>query len=75
VSRPYIDIRYIPITKEFATRNNLKKDNGVLVYGGKGELALVPDSPASKSGIKEYDIILKINDREIDRKNTSIGLL
>jgi serine protease Do len=74
ISRPIIGIRYIPITKEFAARNNLKTEKGVLVYGGN-DLAVLPDSPASKAGIKEGDIILKMGDDEVDATHSITGLL
>lgn len=74
IDRPILGIRYIPITKEFATRNGLKVDRGVLVYGG-GDLAVMPDSPASKAGIRDGDIILKIGDDVIDRTHSLSGLL
>lgn len=74
ISRPILGIRYIPITKEFASRNNLKTEKGALVYGG-ADLAVLPDSPASKAGIEDGDIILKMNDDEIDAKHSIMGLL
>ncbi len=74
IERPILGIRYIPITKEFATRNNLKTEKGVLVYGG-GDLAVLPDSPAAKAGIKDGDIVLKMGNDELDSKHSIIGLL
>jgi len=74
IIRPFIGIRYIPITKEIASVKNLKVDYGVLITGGtsKGEVAIVPNSPADKAGLKENDIILSINDERID-ENQSLG--
>lgn len=74
VKRPYIGIRYIPITKEFASRNNISVTSGVLVYGGS-ELAVISGSPADKAGIKEEDIILEIEGEKIDKTHTLISVL
>ncbi|MCL4387114.1 MAG: trypsin-like peptidase domain-containing protein [Patescibacteria group bacterium] len=75
VVRPYIGIRYIPITKEFASRNNLEQTSGVLVYGGRNELAIVPGSPAAKAGLEEGDIVTEIDGKTVDSNHTLIGLL
>lgn len=74
IERPILGIRYIPITKEFAARNNLKTEKGVFVYGG-GDLAVLPDSPAAMAGIKDGDIILKMGNDELDRTHSIVGLL
>ncbi|PIZ27984.1 hypothetical protein COY43_02985, partial [Candidatus Berkelbacteria bacterium CG_4_10_14_0_8_um_filter_35_9_33_8] len=57
IVRPYIGIRYIPITKEVAQLNNLPINYGVIIVGGQGEAAVLSNSPASKAGLKEGDII------------------
>jgi serine protease Do len=68
ISRPYVGIRYIPITNELKDKNNLTVDYGILV--GKGpnsnELAVIPGSPADKAGIVENDIILEVDGKKID---------
>ena len=74
ISRPVLGIRYIPITKEFAARNNLKTDKGALVYGGS-DLAVLPGSAADKAGIKEGDIILSIDNEQIDENHSVTGIL
>lgn len=74
IERPILGIRYIPITKEFAARNHLKVEKGVLVYGGN-DLSVLPDSPAARAGIKEGDIILKMNNDEFDQNHSVTGML
>jgi len=74
IVRPMLGIRYIPITKDFATRNGLNAEKGVLVYGGN-DLAVLPDSPAAKAGIKSGDIILKIGKSEVDKNHSVVGIL
>ena len=58
ITNPYIGARYV------------LTDNGALVSTGpKGEDAVLPNSPASKAGIKEGDIILEFGGIKITRDN------
>ncbi len=73
IVRPYMGVRYVPITKAVQQANNLTVDYGVLVSRGTSsllELAVIPGSPADKAGIIENDIILSINGDKIDATNT-----
>jgi len=67
IVRPYVGIRYIPITADVKAKNNLTVDYGVLVQRGAtaSDLAVIPGSPADKAGILENDIILEINGQKI----------
>ncbi len=75
VIRPMLGVRYINITKEFATRNNLSTENGALIYSSGSDLAVIPNSPASKAGLKEGDILIKINDDVLGQGKSLISLL
>lgn len=68
IVRPYLGIRYIPITTELKEANKLSVDYGVLVARGetREELAVIPGSPADKAGIVENDIILEINGTKLE---------
>jgi serine protease Do len=72
ISRPYLGIRYVPITKTLQRLNNLSVDHGALIVRGSSvdELAVVPGSPADKAGIVENDIILEINGERIDENGS-----
>ncbi len=75
IIRPYIGVRYIPITKEVAQLNNLPINYGIIIVGNKGEVAILPNSPASKAGLKEGDIIEEINGQIIDEKHQLVQQL
>lgn len=77
IIRPYLGVRYLPITPDIAKSNNLKYDYGVLIVRGNGlaQLAVVPGSPADKAGIVENDIILEINGERIGSNNGLTSLL
>jgi S1-C subfamily serine protease len=69
ISRPYVGIRYTPITSEIAKQNDLAYDYGILVSRGpsRADLAVIPGGPADKAGIEENDIILEVNGVKLDR--------
>ena len=77
IVRPYIGVRYLPITPDLAKANNLKYDYGVVVVRGNGigQVAVVSGSPADKAGIVENDIILEINGEKIDENNSLANLI
>jgi serine protease Do len=72
IVRPYLGIRYVPVTPEMKDKNDLSVDYGILVQRGTGanDLAVIPGSPADKAGIVENDIILEIDGTKIDEKTS-----
>lgn len=75
VIRPMLGVRYIPITKEFAATNNLSVTEGAYLYGGNNTIAIIASSPASAAGLKEGDIITKINNDKISSSQSLSGIL
>ena len=60
VVRGYLGVRIQDMTEEFSKNMKIKEgQNGILV----GEVT--KDSPADKAGIKPYDLIIKLNGKEI----------
>ncbi len=59
--RAYLGIYNIEITPEIAKAYNLPVEDGVYVYSSSNYSAVVKGSPAEKAGIKDKDIITKIN--------------
>lgn len=77
IIRPYLGVRYVPITKTLAEKNNLSVDYGALIVRGDNpdELAITPGSPADKAGLEENDIILEIDSVKINEENTLAKLI
>ena len=71
LARPYMGVIYRALDRQFASAQNLPVNDGALVIPGGGGTssttpAVVPGSPADKAGIKQDDIIVKVNDQAID---------
>lgn len=77
IVRPYVGIRYVPVTEELKEKNNLEVDYGILVRRGTSasELAVIPGSPADKAGITENDIILEVDGKKLDDKTSFASLV
>lgn len=75
IVRPYVGIRYTEITSEIKDKNNLSVDYGVLVQRGtgKGDLAVVPGSPADKAGIVENDIVTEVDGVKLEGDNSNLA--
>jgi S1-C subfamily serine protease len=67
VVKPYIGIRYVSLTPDIVKERQLKVSAGALILPSEnGEPGIVADSPAAKAGLKEGDIITKVNEVAID---------
>jgi len=67
VAIPYLGIRYILVNENIKEKYNLPVDYGALIVSGDNLPGVFPYSPAQKAGLKEGDIVLKINNDKIDQ--------
>jgi serine protease Do len=72
ISYPYMGVRYVVITKEYAESKDLPVDYGAIITKGTtaDDPAIAEDSPAEKAGLKEGDIILEMGGEKINKDNT-----
>lgn len=77
IIRPWLGVRFVPVTPRFAEANKLPVNYGALVIHGDtlDELAVIPGSPADKAGIMENDIILEINGTRLEDKDSLVKLV
>ncbi|MBW4061822.1 trypsin-like peptidase domain-containing protein [Candidatus Saccharibacteria bacterium] len=75
IQRPYLGVRYIPVTSDFATANNLSVQNGAYVSGDASSPAVVPGSPAEAAGLKNGDVITKVDGKTIDENHSLTSIL
>src|SRR3989344_3592128 len=67
--KPYLGVRYVSITDDLAYQLNLSVNRGAYLVPAAqngGQAAVVTGSPAAKAGLREKDIITKVNDTKID---------
>ena len=68
---PFLGIRYVAINSKVKQEYGLQVDYGALVLrGSAGEPAVIAGSAAQNAGIKEGDLILRVNGEEITISNT-----
>jgi len=72
IVRPWLGVRYMMLNKSIAQANNLSVDHGALITRGRerGQLAVIPGSPADKAGLEENDIILQADGTELTQEKT-----
>lgn len=67
IVRPYLGVRYITVNKQIAEENGFSVNNGAWVRAnGDTAPGVVAGSPAEKAGLKEGDIITKVDGTSID---------
>ena len=76
-ARPYIGVLYVPIDPTVKEKYNLSVDQGgyILPSSITGQPGIVPGSPADNAGLKEGDIITKVNNNSMKSTTTLTSLL
>lgn len=70
IVNPYIGVRYVIVTPQLREKNKLSVDYGALITkGAGGEEAVLLNSPASRTGVKEGDIILEFSGIKVNMDN------
>lgn len=76
IKRPFLGVRYVILNESIAEIHKLPVNYGALIIRESfGEPAVIKNSPADKAGIKEYDIILEINNEKITEENPLADIL
>jgi serine protease Do len=76
LQQPYLGVRYVSLTADTAYQYNLKVNQGAYIAPtADGSPSVLPDSPAAKAGLKEKDIIIKVNNTKLDDKTNLTSAL
>jgi serine protease Do len=70
LERPYLGVRYISLTDDIAAQYKLSVKRGAYIAPGGTQAAIISGSPADKAGLKEGDIITKVDSTSIDENNS-----
>ena len=73
--RTYLGVYSLDITSEVAKAYNLPVNSGAYIYNSSTYSAIVKNSPASKAGLKDKDIITKINGVEVGAAGSLANLI
>lgn len=75
LEQPYLGVRYVSLTDDYAYNYNLNVKRGAyIVPAGQGGESILSGSPAEKAGLKEKDVITKVDGAAVD-ENTSLTSL
>jgi serine protease Do len=76
VERAYIGVNYVTITPEVAKQYNLSVKSGAYVISPESaKPAIVAGSPADRAGIKEKDVITKVNGVDVGKAGDVASLV
>jgi S1-C subfamily serine protease len=72
-----LGVYYIPISRAYATANNIPENQGALIYSPSGQqgLAIIAGSPAARTDLKINDIIIQVGEENISSKESFPDLL
>lgn len=73
--KPYLGVRYVSINKEYAKANDLPAEQGAYVIGSDGQPAIIAGSPAAKAGLKEKDVITRVNGQDVTKTSSLVTLV
>jgi 2-alkenal reductase len=67
LARPYMGVTYVTITRQLADEESLPVHDGAWISGtNSGSSAVQPNTPAAEAGLRDGDIIVKINGVPVD---------
>jgi len=76
LQRPYIGVRFVNLTEDYAYEVNLDQTAGAyLAPGSARQPTILPDSPAEKAGLQEKDIITAVDGVVVNRSNSLTSLI
>lgn len=75
LERPYLGVRFVTLNDEYAYQYNLNVKRGAYIAPSRGRDPIIKDSPADKAGLKEKDIVIKVNGTSIDETHSLTSLV
>jgi serine protease Do len=76
-ARPYLGVRYVPLTADVANQYGLSVQKGAFIAPGSDPAtpSVIAGGPADKAGLQEKDIITEVDGKPIDESHSLTSLL
>lgn len=75
IVRAMLGVRYVSLTADTATANNLPVSEGAYIYSDTSSPAVVVGSPAAKAGLQSGDIITQLGSDKVTTQNSLVSIL
>jgi S1-C subfamily serine protease len=78
LERPYLGVRYVSLTTDIAKYYDLSVERGAYIPKSSelnGQDPVLPNTPAAKAGLREGDIITKVDGTTIDQDTSLTSVL
>lgn len=77
IVRPFLGVRYRPLTEKEADALGVETGRGVVIISGKtkDDVAVLPHSPADVAGFKEGDVLLTLDGESIGTNRSLVSLI
>ncbi|MGF7228979.1 MAG: S1C family serine protease [Candidatus Saccharibacteria bacterium] len=77
LERPYLGVVYVSLTADIAKQYSLSVNNGAYIPPASvlGQTTILSGAPAANAGLKEGDVITKVNGTAIDQNTSLTSLL
>ena len=75
LQRPYLGVRYVMLDDQIAKDFDLNQKEGAYIAPSNDNSPILSGSPAEKAGLNPKDIIIKVDDKVVDKSNTLTSIL
>lgn len=75
VQKPYVGVRYVSLNPTSSKQFGVSVQRGAYLLGSQDQSAIAEGGPASKAGLRDKDIITKVNDVAIDGQHPFASMI